>query len=447
MSVMKQQRLMFIGPVLVVLSVMLLWTYRPDWTFQTWTQYYPTNTQSPVVQKSYSSGHDDVLVKVNGTKTLLISAYLEHRTDRKEVLVLAIVLRTETVAYRCIFCCQQLLRVSAGFSYIHSDHFGFAYGTADIMCPVPSGCEEPTHITVTSAAAPPGDKHLGKFLEVKNQEAKSDSFPSNFTVCLSTMFDFTNVLQLVQSLEMLLILGVNRVVVYKTSCSPETQRILDYYQQRGELHYFGQIPALNDCLYRSMYRSRYVALHDIDELILPQTVSSWLQLLPLLEIRYGTDQCFMFENNVFPNSITLPDPTGRTIKQDRWVNVSGVNILDHLYHEPIISKTDYTGFKIIVNPRLVFSTSVHGLLSSLGGCSWVNRNIARMYHTRASKQMSLPPDQLVYDGRLLSYSATLRPAVDAVLTDTGFIAEHSERHSAGEPSDTTILLEEEAAAH
>lgn len=104
-------------------------------------------------------------------------------------------------------------------------------------------------------------------MEVKNQqvpeEGKSDSFPYNFTVCLSTMFDFTNVLQvtshdpgltvlfkrfsfsvlfklitgvklqLVQSLEMLQILGVNRVVVYKTSCSPETQRILDYYTHTG----------------------------------------------------------------------------------------------------------------------------------------------------------------------------------------------------------------------
>lgn len=35
----------------------------------------------------------------------------------------------------------------------------------------------------------------GNFLEVKNQEAKSDSFPYKFTVCLTTMFDFTNVLQ------------------------------------------------------------------------------------------------------------------------------------------------------------------------------------------------------------------------------------------------------------
>lgn len=43
----------------------------------------------------------------------------------------------------------------------------------------------------------------------------------------------------------------------------------------GDLHYFGQIPALNDCVYRYMYRSRYVALQDIDELILPQSVNRY----------------------------------------------------------------------------------------------------------------------------------------------------------------------------
>lgn len=35
----------------------------------------------------------------------------------------------------------------------------------------------------------------GNFLEVKNQEANTVNFPYKFTVCLSTMFNFTNVLQ------------------------------------------------------------------------------------------------------------------------------------------------------------------------------------------------------------------------------------------------------------
>ncbi|XP_056138877.1 glycosyltransferase family 92 protein F13G3.3-like [Lampris incognitus] len=154
---------------------------------------------------------------------------------------------------------------------------------------------------VLPVAPPPQEKDGGEplvFLEVLNQEMKSESFPHNFTVCFSTMFDFTNTLQLVQSIEMLRLLGVTRVVVYKTNCSSKTQVLLDYYQNTGlvevipwhlsslmnvsrgwqpqyspgQMHYYGQIPALTDCVYRYMYRSKYLALHDMDELILPQTV-------------------------------------------------------------------------------------------------------------------------------------------------------------------------------
>lgn len=89
----------------------------------------------------------------------------------------------------------------------------------------------------------------------------------------------------------------------------------------------------------------------------------------------------MFENNVFPNTVTLPTPHDSVgLCCPNWQNVSGVNILAHLYREPIIDQ--YMNFKIIVNPRAVFMVTVHGVLDSQRGCSWVDRNIARMYHTR-----------------------------------------------------------------
>ncbi|XP_028275133.1 uncharacterized protein LOC114444612 [Parambassis ranga] len=458
--------LLLITAVLSVLSVaLLIWSSRDYWIFQARTFYYQRTTvpqhsvhtthsvgpeATPLSPGSSApstllsvTGPEASVVTVNGTKTLLLSAYLEHRTDRKEVRVIAVVLRSEAVAYRCLFCCQEQLHISDGVCNIHIDHFGFAYGTADIMCPVPSGCEAPSCITVTSAA---GSSDVDReFLEVKNQNVKSDAFPYSFTVCLSTMFDFTNVLQFVQSLEMMQLLGVDRVVVYKTSCSPETQHILDYYTHKGlvevipwslsrylnvsrswlpahgpgDLHYFGQIAALNDCLYRYMYQSRYVALQDMDELILPQSVSSWSELLPQLEQKYGVDRCYMFENNVFPNTIKPPNsPTLPLLAS--WLNVSGVDILAHLYQEPY-EEIHKSNFKIIVNPRAVFTTTVHGVLHSQHGCSWVDRNMARMYHTRRPSQPHLKPDQLIYDGRLLDYSARLIPAVSAVLKENGLL--------------------------
>ncbi|XP_044209520.1 uncharacterized protein si:zfos-464b6.2 isoform X1 [Thunnus albacares] len=392
-------------------------------------------------------------VEVSGTKTLLLSAYMEHRR-RKQVRVIAVVLRNETPAYRCQFCCNDKLHTSEGVSEIHSDHFGFAYGTADIMCPLPSHCETPSHVAVSSVATNYEDLRHNLFLEVKNQKVESVSLTYNFTTCISTMFNFTNVLQMVQSLEMMRLLGVDRVVVYKSSCSPETQRVLDYYTKKGlievipwtiarylkpsqgwlpshgpgDLHYYGQIAALTDCLYRYMYQTRYVALQDIDELILPQSVNSWFELLPLLEEKYGVDKCYMFENNVFPNSVALPLPASENLPSEslNWHKVPGVNILEHLHHEPIIAQTQYYNFKIIVNPRAVYRPTVHGLLDSEKGCSWIDRNIARMQHTRPAVQQKLKPEQLIFDNRLLSYSARLTSAVNTVLTETEFLRNQDE---------------------
>ncbi|XP_061575892.1 uncharacterized protein si:zfos-464b6.2 [Cololabis saira] len=421
--------------------------------YQPRTMHFRINTVSPTPQNgaepTATKDQKAAFIRVSNTKTLLISAYLEHRTEEKQVRVIAVVHRSELVAYHCLLCCENQNHSSEGLSDIHSDHFNFPYGTADIMFPLPPGCSAPSLIAVASSAAALEDEHNRRFLEIRNQKADTNYFPYNFTVCISAMFDFTNVLQLVQSLEMLQLLGVNRVVVYKTNCSSETQRILDYYARKGlvevilwpaskflnvsrgwlysdspgDLHYFGQIPALNDCLYRYMYRSRYLALHDIDELILPQTVNSWLELLPLLEEKYGDDKCYMFENNQFPNNVERPPPSPAQglPPKDRWKNVSGVNILAHLYQEPITPEHQYEKFKIIVNPRAVFRTSVHGVLSSLDGCVWVDRDIARMYHTRAPLQTLLTADQLVYDSRLLDYGGRLVAAVDAALKENGLL--------------------------
>uniref|UniRef100_A0A3B3TQS4 Glycosyltransferase family 92 protein n=1 Tax=Poecilia latipinna TaxID=48699 RepID=A0A3B3TQS4_9TELE len=318
-------------------------------------------------------GQPASLVRVNGSRTLLISAYLEHRTRTKKV---------------CWFRVTEL-HVSRASVDIHWDHFGFPYGMADVSCPLPPACQAPTHVAVTSAAIRnPGTAALTCF-----------------------------VLQLVQSLEMLQFLGVNRVVVYKTNCSAETQRVLDYYsdkglvevvpwslseylkvsrrakpdQDPGDIHYFGQIPALNDCLYRSMYRSKYVALHDPDEFILPQTVNSEFALTP-------------------PAPQTLP-------QLDRWQNVSGVNILNHVYIEPAPQKPVFNNYKIITNPRSVYSVTVHGVLRSRGSKAVTDCILC----CRPRRQTELKPEQLIYDGRLLKYSGRLVSAVNGVLRDNGLL--------------------------
>ena len=135
---------------------------------------------------------------------------------------------------------------------------------------------------------------------------------------------------------------------------------------------------LINCLYTA-YAFKRTAFKTLPIHICNHSITSWSELLPLLEKTYGAKQCFTFENNVFPNN--GPDTRPSFLPPD-WQKAPGVNILTHLYHEPV--SNDYSNFKTIVNPRVVFTLTVHGLLEpgTSEVCSWVDRNIARMYHTR-----------------------------------------------------------------
>lgn len=51
----------------------------------------------------------------------------------------------------------------------------------------------------------------------------------------------------------------------------------------GDVHYFGQLTTLNECIYRSMERSRYVLLNDIDEIIMPYQHKDLMSLMNTLQ--------------------------------------------------------------------------------------------------------------------------------------------------------------------
>ena len=124
------------------------------------------------------------------------------------------------------------------------------------------------------------------------------------------------------------LLGVGRVVIYNTSCGPELDRLLQIYSQDGfleivqwpihqhlipstgwlfsehggDVHYFGQLATLNECIYRSMERSRYVLLNDVDEIIMPYQHDNLMSMMNMLQEQHPNVGYF---SSVFRNNSTF----------------------------------------------------------------------------------------------------------------------------------------------
>ena len=94
--------------------------------------------------------------------------------------------------------------------------------------------------------------------------------------------------------------GVTDFTLYNATAqlSADVQRVFDYYTKRGllQLHQIqppdfarhvknryaadlGMRLALNDCMYRNMYRYRYIVVVDLDEILVPLQHRSYQQLM------------------------------------------------------------------------------------------------------------------------------------------------------------------------
>ncbi|XP_068122289.1 beta-1,4-galactosyltransferase galt-1-like [Hyperolius riggenbachi] len=362
-------------------------------------------------------------------QTFIISPYYEPR-EGNSVRVIAII-HVSVKELFCVFHCSPNKTISVRAKIdLHRDRFGFSYGTADLLCAEPPGCD----YRYISFQSPKSTNLTQKILfEIRNRPLPSIS--SNFTVCISTVYgDYNNVLQMVQSIEMYKILGASKVTIYNTSCSRTVDKVLRHYIEEGTLEvvqwpidkhlqtsdkwlftkgltsdisYYGQVAALNDCLYRNMYTSKYILLNDIDEIILPAKDWCWSSLMERLQKEDPTTSVFCIENHFFPTSVN-------DSRFNLWSHVPGVNILQHPFREPIDWKK-FNARKLIVNPRKVFQTSIHSVLKHTG--SWKNlpQSMAILFHCTRARRQDITVNDFIRDELLWKYNMSLVPNVDKVI--------------------------------
>uniref|UniRef100_A0A8C5PKX4 Glycosyltransferase family 92 protein n=1 Tax=Leptobrachium leishanense TaxID=445787 RepID=A0A8C5PKX4_9ANUR len=359
-------------------------------------------------------------------RTFILSPYYDPRGRTPSVRVLVIIHRRVKKLY-CWFHCDYNSSVSvrAHINH-HRDWFHYAYGTAALLCEEPPDC--PYRYISIHWSKGQNITHLPRF-EVRNRPPPAA--PSvNFTVCISTMYgNYNNVLQTIQSLEMYKLLGAGRVTLYLNQCHQNLEKVLRYYVEEGilevipwpihkflrisniwryhlsnnsQVHYFAQSATLNDCLYRNMYSSKFVFLHDIDEIILPVKHHDWPSLMESLEKRYPEASVFFFENHIFPAVANSSEWT-------TWGDVPGVDILQNIFKKRVFGKNR----KYLVDPRKVYQASIHRVLKKDGKHKYVPRRLAFGFHCKSRQPAS--NDSLITDRTLWRYNVSLTQNVNKVI--------------------------------
>ncbi|XP_056395104.1 glycosyltransferase family 92 protein F13G3.3-like isoform X2 [Hyla sarda] len=379
----------------------------------------------------------DTITPLENNKIFVISAYYDGRESRR-VRVLTVIKGEDVTELYCRFYClngSKSVPVKATIE-VHSKWFDFHYGPADVICPMPY-CHS-HHISIHWSDIE-NTSHIPMF-EIKNLQPQP--FSATFTVCISTMFGKQeNVLQFIQTMEMYRLLGAQKVVIYKNGCSKAIGQVLDYYVSEGiveivpwpidkylrtsdawypsmnpenQIGYYGQIAALSDCLYRNMYKSRYVTFNDMDEIILPRLHKTWDAMMDTLEKDYPDTAVYLIENHYYPNTITVPDFETAFPK-----SVPGINILQVIHYEPERPNT-YNNHKMIVNPRKVIQISVHSASKTYRPSVDVPNHIVGLHHCRTPVTPNLPQTSLIKDTTIWKYNSSLITNVNTVLRQLNY---------------------------
>ncbi|XP_073675791.1 uncharacterized protein [Garra rufa] len=426
----KRTLQIFLALTGISVTLTLILAYKSYPLYQYWTDHYKTPNMHRITEA--------FITPIKDSQHFMVSAFFDHRLDGV-IRVISIINRNSLQPLYCVYCStEQVCKTVQTDVQIHDDHFGFPFHVSDVICKG-RHMQNATHVLISTKES---NNSVTEYLPIKNQVVM-DTFKYDFTVCISNLFNnYNNVLQFAQAMETYKLLGVQHVVIYKTNCGPDLEKLLKHYETegileiiawpidqflnpssgwnfkeyKGDIHYYGQLATLNDCIYRHMYQSKYVLLHDIDEIIMPYQHDNLPSLMEDLESAYPSVSVFIFESHVFPT--TQFEESGK-FKRAEWNNIPGVNIMEHIYREPN-PKNSHNPTKMIVNPRNVLQTSVHTPLKIYGYSHIVEFHVSRMVHVRQPVQPNLTKEELFVDKRMWDFEEKLIPNVDRALNLSGF---------------------------
>lgn len=273
--------------------------------------------------------------------------------------------------------------------------------------------------SVSFAHTPDGPDSYG-ILNVINIYARKKEF--KYVVCVHGPLrgDYPTKERFIEHVEMQFILGADKYVIYNNTAADHLTRVVEYYKKNGRVdlyqwkppphrtHNGGQLSLIQDCLYKYMYRTEYLILHDVDEFIIPRSTYTWDGML-------ANSQCNQRGVAMFRNVWFYSD------EPDDSVFTSNTT-LTKLKSTVTLQKTRRMrnprpcgrNSKLMVMPEKVIFGSVHVVEKSLEDPCCVEVDLALLQHYRLRQSKAR---DIIRDSTALKYQNDLVRAVKKVYSD------------------------------
>ena len=216
------------------------------------------------------------------------------------------------------------------------------------------------------------------------------TFEHDFGVCVVAQFGFISnaaLNSLVEWFEFNRLLGVGEFNIYDGQLVLDNKiaQLFSYYTDLDVLKVHKQPPpfnntpqaesvrllvytSLNDCLYRNMFRYRYLVPIDLDEIIVPTTAPTLLALMQSIDGYPNVSVTFNSRNYFkdYPRDVTQPD------------------LLPTMQHRNFSANKMVVRPKVIHNPRLCPLVTQHKCHSDDRRVKVFNKNKAKVHHYRTT---------------------------------------------------------------
>ncbi len=351
----------------------------------------------------------------------LLSAYYDNRFS-SEVYLLGYENHDVKHNYYCLFGYKDRVVCSTApakrlnvnddvdpYKDYHIALWGFYY-----ICPLP---DNTVPAWATISLQPDCTLNSDKdWLPVQNRNPNNVSTKAKFGVCLQgPVYDIKDPQIIVEFVELHRALGAEIITMYVQTASPLVWKAMQQYadeglvdlinwnltfvKDAGYVHYKGQSLLVNECVYRNMYRVEYLAMNDLDEVIVPQgNLHSWGDMIKVIED--NGRGAFLFPHTSFTKDRKDIKAELLQCKSETKTSLRAIEIPRYVRKFKRFSSGGYE--KLIVKPLCVKKVSFHRIFGFVDGYSLykVPSNVGMSYHYR---EPPLPTSgHVTTDSRLLT---------------------------------------------